>query len=131
MNTQDIEEINKKCPSDQGIFFQPWGIPTDVKELVIYGRYETGGMTGGSCWNDEEPHPYSNDPPDDRLEVLSLTLEKLMPNISYLQYKKISKLIHNNEETEREYYGNSTDLMIEYIILSELESFINELNQTT
>jgi len=64
---------------------------------------------------------------DDGFIVLDLTLEKLMPNITYLKYKQILKLIHTNEETDYEYYGNSTEWKVEYIILSELENFLNNL----
>ena len=111
LTQQQIEGINKKCPYDQGIFRQPYGIPVSIKEPVIYCRYETGG------W---EPRPYEKEPPKDRMKVLELVLMELKPNISFLQYRLIEGLIHNNEETEREYYGNSTEWKIEYIKLSDL-----------
>jgi len=126
MTQKEIEDINKNCPSDQGIFVEPYGIPVDIKEPVIYSRYETGGYHGGSCWGGEARW-YENEVPQDRFKVLDLVLEKLYPNISYLQYKKIDELIHNNEETEREYYGNSTNYKIEYIILSELELLLDNM----
>ena len=124
MNAELIKEINEKCPYNQGIFKQPYGIPVHIKEPVVYCRYETGGYSGGSCWDDSDPQPYSEDVPKDRFKVLDLVLEVLFPEIKYLQYKQIEELIHDNEETEYEYYGNSTDWKCEYIILSELESLI-------
>lgn len=126
MTKEEIKEINDKCPYNQGIFVQPSMIPVDIKEPVIYCRYETGGVSGGSCWDSSNPQRYVNEPPEDRFKVLDLVLEKLKPNITYLQYKKIEKMVKNNEETETKYYGNSTDWMVEYIILSELEAFLNE-----
>lgn len=64
--TEDqIKEINRKCPSDQGIFREGNGIPLHIKELCIYSRYSSGGRPG-SCWDDEDtineeytldPHP--------------------------------------------------------------------------
>lgn len=124
MTKEEITEINSKCPEDQGIFFQPSMIPVHIKEHVIYCRYKTGGYSGGNCWNANEAKYYSEDPPEDRFKVLDLVLEKLKPNITYLQYKKIESMVHNNEETEYEYYGNSTEWKVEYIILSELEAFL-------
>ena len=53
-------------------------------------------------------------------------LEQLIPNITYLQYKKISNLIHESEDSEKEYYGNRTDWKIIYIILSDLINFLNK-----
>lgn len=126
MTKEEIKEINDKCPYNQGIFVEPSMIPVHIKEPVIYGRYETGGYSGGSCWDDSDPQPYTEEPPKDRFKVLELVLEKLKPNITFLQYKKIESMIHDNEETEYEYYGNSTDWKVEYIILSELEAFLNE-----
>ena len=127
MKQEDIEEINKKCPSNQGIFVEPSMIPYKIKEPVIYSRYKTGGYHGGTCWDDTNPHYYAEEPTDDRFMVLDLVLEKIKPGITYLQYKKISSMIHDNEEREHEYYGNSTDWKVEYIILSELENFLNQI----
>lgn len=126
MTKEEIKEINEKCPYNQGIFVQPTMIPVHIKEPVIYCRYETGGYSGGNCHDDTEPQPYTEEPPKDRFKVLDLVLEKLKPNITPVQYKKIEEMIHDNEETEFEYYGNSTDWKVEYIILSELETFLSE-----
>ena len=124
MTNEEIEDINKECPYDQGIFFQPNMIPINIKEHVIYSRYETGGYSGGSCWDDSDPRPYTEDIQEDRFKVLDLVLAKLKPNITYLQYKKIEGMIRDNEDTEQEYYGNSRDWKVEYIVLSELEKFL-------
>lgn len=119
LTKQQIQEINSKCPSEQGVFFQPYGIPVDVKELVVYSRYATGGMCDGSCFGGTVKS-YTNEVPETHMQVLDLVLEQLMLNITYLQYKKIKSLIRDNEERAHEYYGNCTDWKIEYIVLSEL-----------
>jgi len=120
----DIEQINREAPSDQGIFREPWGIPVHIKEHVIYMRWETGGMTGGSCWGGE-PYPYSGDPKP-RFKVLDTVLKMLKPDISFLQFREIEDLIHTNHETKYEYYGNSENYEVEYIILSELITKLEE-----
>lgn len=121
-----IEEINEECPYDQGIFFQPYGIPDGIEELVIYSRYESGGNTGGNCWGGTA-YPYTSDIPKDHMKVLDIILEKVCPKISYLQYKKIQELVHDSEKSDWEYYGNSTDWRIEYILLSELETLLENI----
>lgn len=120
LTQEQIEAINKECPYNQGVFREPYGIPVKIKEPVIYCRYETGGYSGGSCWDDSDPQPYSEEPPKDRMKVLELVLKVLKPQISFLEYRMIEGLIQDNSETEYEYYGNSTDWKIEYIKLSDL-----------
>ena len=125
LSKEQIERINKNAPYNQGVFFQPYGIPVDVKEPVIYCRYETGGYTGGSCFGGT-PRPYSEEPPKDRMRVLDLVLAELCPSVSFLKFREIERLIETNEDTEREYYGNSTEWKIEYIPLSKLYQCLND-----
>lgn len=126
LTKEDIDEINDQCPSDQGIFTEPYGIPVHIKEPVIYMRWETGGKKGGNCWGDKSSH-YEGDPKP-QFKALDLVLKKLKPDLTYLQYREIECLVHSNEEIEWEYYGNSTDYGIEYIILDELLNLLDRLN---
>jgi hypothetical protein len=133
LTKEQIEKINKLAPNEwqtneQGIFTEPFGIPDTIKEPVLYMRYHTGGVSGGSCWESSNPQPYITDNPKPKFEVLDLVLKELMLNISFFQFREIEKLIHTNSHSEYEYYGNSTDFNIEYIILSDL---INALKKFT
>ncbi len=125
MKVDDVLEINKKCPDGQGIFFQPTMIPVNIKEHVIYRRFKTSAMEGGNCWGSVAEYVEYDEENEDWV-ALDLILEKIKPDISYLKYKKIQKLVHTNKETWEEYYGNSTDWKVEYIILSELENFLQQ-----
>jgi hypothetical protein len=127
MNKSEIDKINKQCPDLQGIFTQPNYIPISVKEPVIYKAQLVGGISGGSCWESSNPQPYTIETRNEDWVALDLVLTELKPSITYLQYKKMTKLIHSNTETHREYYGNSEDYLVEYIILSELEAFLEDL----
>lgn len=125
LTKEQIEKINKLAPNEyqtneQGIFTEPYGIPVHIKEPVIYCRYENGGVTGGSCWGDSDPRHYTKDAPKDKMKVLDLVLKELKPDLTFLQFREIEGLIHTNEETEHEYYGNCVEWSIEYIILSDL-----------
>jgi len=129
LSEEQIQKINKECPYEQGVFYQPYGVPVHIKEHVIYCRYEISGYEGGSCWGEDEPHYYERDPPKDRMKVLDIVLEELCPKITYLQYREIERLIHDNTETKYEYYGNSEDYKIEYIILSELCKLLSKFEE--
>jgi hypothetical protein len=131
MTQEQINKINKAVPYEQGIYKEPWGIPVHIKEPVIYMRHETGGYSGGSCWDtgdDDGAQPYTNHEPIPKFEVLDKVLELLKPNITYLQYREVERLIHDNYETQYEYYGNSTDYVVKYIKLSELEELLNKMD---
>ena len=132
LSEEQIKEINKLAPNEwqtneQGIFTQPFGIPVHIKEPVIYCRYESGGVSGGSCWDSSNPQSYTKDAPKDKMKVLDLVLKAVKPDITFLQFREIEKMVHTNSETEYEYYGNSTEFEIEYIVLSELYAFLEGL----
>lgn len=124
LNETDIKEINKAVADswNEGIFVEPNHIPVHIKEPVIYMRWTKSGYEGGNCWGDESSW-FENDNP--KFTVIDLVLKKIKPEITYLQYKEIEKLIHTNSETEHEYYGNSNDIEVEYIILSDLYKALN------
>ena len=119
-----IDKINKACPMDwqvneQGIFKQPFGVPDNIDGYVIYMRYESGGVRGGSCWDSSNPTPYTNDDVPN-FEVLDIFLKEVCPQISYLKYKEIENSILDSTDSEWEYYGNRTDFEIKYIRLDRV-----------
>jgi hypothetical protein len=123
-----IEKVNKESPDNQGIFTEPYCIPTHIKEPVIYSRYEIGGYSGGSCWDDSDPRPYTSEPPANKMEVLEILLKYVKPDISFLQFRQlVSRYLKTNQETEHEYYGNSTEWEVEYILISDFENYINSI----
>jgi hypothetical protein len=127
MTPEKIAELNKKCTSsEQGIYVQPYGIPVNIKEHVIYKRWYKGGYKGGNCWDDTEPYWVEGED-EPNFEILDIVLKELKPNITYIQYKEIENLIHENTTYGDEYYGNSSEDGIKYIILSQLEKYLNKL----
>lgn len=120
LSPADIKEINDACPSEQGVFKEPYGIPVSIKQHVVYMRWTTGGVDGGSCWGTE--HYNKNSEPKPKFKVLDLVLKKLKPDISFLQFREIEELVQTDGYDNDEYYGNSTEYSVEYIILSELIS---------
>lgn len=85
--------------------------------------WDSIGFRGGDCWGNEA-ESYSNDEPD--FEVLDLVLAELRPNITYLDYKKVNKLIREDTDSEWEYYGNSTTYEVKFIILNDLINLLKD-----
>ena len=129
LSEQQIKKINDLAPcewqtNEQAILKEPFGVPINIKDYVIYCRYESGGVSGGSCWSSNNPKPYVKKSPKDKMRILDLVLKDLKPDITFLEFREIERLIHNNSETEYETYGNHTDFEIEYIVLSDLYKFL-------
>lgn len=83
----------------------------DADELYLEASWVTGGLTGGSCWDEGESRYYpvpAEDEPED--EVVDSILEKVCPSLTFLQYRRLTKAsIYRYEDTQQnEYYGNST-----------------------
>lgn len=131
MTPKEIKEFNSNLKNfwNQGIFTEPIGVPDDLKEPVMYLRYETGGISGGTCWEDSNPQLYTVLDRKENWEALDKYLELKCPEIGYFQYKNIINKVISTEDTSYEYYGNCTDYAINYIKLSELDELIEEFNQ--
>lgn len=121
LTQEQITEINKDCPYGQGVFREPFGIPTDIKGLVIYTKWESGGRPG-SCWDDENTvnEDYTCSAPNDSFIVLDKVLKILKPDVSYLEFKEIERLKESNVENDYGYYGDYTEDTIEWIVLEDL-----------
>lgn len=93
-------------------------------QLVICYMWETGGVSGGSCWESSNPQPYISNKKEPEWNVLDKIFEKFRPNISYLEYKKlVSSLEKKTDYTEHEYYGNKSHYDVKYIVLDELYQY--------
>lgn len=99
---------------------------SDEREL-LYVQWETGGYEGGSCWNDHAPTAYSTGAEPPELIELDSLLEKLCPSITFLQYKNLcNAVVESTSYTSGDYYGNSSNYNVKYILLSKLYSYLKE-----
>lgn len=98
-------------------------------DCVLYSEWSTGGMSGGNCWDDSGPRGYSSDEPEPEFTELDLILEKCIPNITYLQYKKLATKIDFSSYTKDEYYGNCVNYSVKTIRLKDIQDFANLLRK--
>lgn len=88
----------------------------------------SGGMTGGSCWddgNDVRYYPVDASPEEDFYELDEI-LEKVCPNITYLQFRNLERLITQDSRTEDDYYGNYSVYAIKRLKVDDLWNFLVE-----
>jgi hypothetical protein len=128
MTQEQIDKINALCPEDQGIFKEPYGIDTNVKEHVVYMRWCTGGMKGGGYHIDSHRHSFDGDgrPSFFALQMVlkELGVDPIMENSRIVKSLTQEGNLWNQNE---DYYGNYEDFSTEYIVLSELEkAFTNK-----
>lgn len=116
----NYEEFCKLTSEARKIESYGWGKDV-LSELALEISWETGGMQGGSCWNDDEPTSYSSSETEPDFESFDQLLEKVCPNISFLQYKNIcSQVGRKYDSSLGEYYGNCTNYAHKYIDMKEL-----------
>lgn len=101
-----------------------WYRPTIVSSISV--SWVVGGMTGGNCWDGGAK--YSVDPePEPEMTVLNDFLEKVAPNITYLQYRKISELIENEiDDQNPDWYGNYRTTVSKRLDVKVLFDYLKE-----
>lgn len=127
LTQEQISRINYLCPEDQGVFTEPWAIPSHIKEPVIYMRYTTGGMRGGGYHEDSFLRPFDTGDPEPTLIVLDYVLEELGVKLTVPLFTAINNCrVIENEDDGADYYGNRTDWGIHYILMSDVYDCINQ-----
>lgn len=116
----------KKVKQATSISERPSSCSYENKGDYLVHMYETGGMSGGSCWCDD-PSEYSVEKIEDDFTKLEDVLTAIVPQLTYLQFKKINRVVKSTEYTDYEYYGNCTYNTILYIAVTELYKILNEM----
>lgn len=101
----------------------------DLDKHYLHIGWTTGGISGGSCWDDGETdnHYFSTGEPEPNFDELDTTLLNLCPNIGFLQYKQVVNVVKRDEYTETEYYGNCTNYATKSVLLRDLLNKVVEL----
>jgi hypothetical protein len=94
---------------------------------VIMTHWSSGGVSGGSCWDDgsNDPHyPVSGDDEPELVE-LDIILDVVCPQMTRKEYKQLlngvqPELVQYEEWSVSEYYGNYTDYRLKQVSLRRL-----------
>lgn len=95
----------------------------ELKDEKIVQTHVSHGYEGGNCWGDEARY-FSNPKMPDDFIPLDYILEQAAPNISYLRYKEIQKMIKESTKSHSEYYGNSVSYLIYTLDIRKLYDFL-------
>ena len=104
---------------------------SDMKDVFpnsIAIEYPTGGYSGGNCWGGKAEH-YT----EDTSSFADVNDELILPIITicdkYYKYsfsygleimKKLKNLVKTTSYEHREYYGNSIEYAVHYIVISDI-----------
>ena len=93
----------------------------------IYNEWSTGGMSGGSCWDDDAPTAYVSNEKPPGFTDLETILTEFVPNLTYLQYRALEReVVEDDSYTQNEYYGNCTNYAMQKVELKKLYDYLVE-----
>lgn len=106
----------------------------DKKNIVEPGvwavsiKWYTGGISGGSCWDegDENNHYATTGEEEPEFTDFETIILHFVPNITFVEFRDIRKLVKQKEWTDYEYYGNSTNYAEKYVYLEDIYNFLKE-----
>ena len=125
-NKQGVYEVKPADPKKYG--WEGDRVVDYAPGIILLKTWETGGVSGGSCWESSNPKPYYNSATEPDWYTLDKILEEFCPSISYLQYKKLAAKEKHKTYTEYEYYGNNTEYEVKYLYLQDIYDVLVEMN---
>ncbi len=99
--------------------------------LAIGVKIKSGGVEGGSCWDDSNPQEYhiSYTLPDLTNLVINI-IGEFFPDVTLVQYtKNFTNLVCKGEYTNYEYYGNRDDYATAYVTVESLYNALKALEK--
>lgn len=116
-------------PYFYGCGYSSWERDKKPIEPMIGVQWTTGGRGGGSCWDtgEDDPHYSLEGEVESELTELDTILEHFVPDITFIQYKKLCQdVVERGTHTENEYYGNYTHYAHKIVRLRRLYSYLND-----
>lgn len=116
---ETFDDLEKKYNYEVRFYFKPYG--DDDTPLI---RIEIGGVSGGSCWDNSNPKPYTCDYINVDTDFIYDILLEVDKNIPFLICRNIKKeCVTESINTEYEYYGNCTqyrDIKIDFEKMADI-----------
>lgn len=126
-----IEQVNHKVElkEDWKRYYNSYGIHVDDDGNLRSEEWSKGG-TCGSCWDSNLSHVSGEKTPN--FDELDEFLERISPNITFLQYKKIWKeCVWEETETKGDYYGGSITYAWWVCNLEGMHTLLEEFGYTS
>ena len=127
------EQFIERCKAlDLAIETRRGNHRTEITGHFLSIQWQTGGMSGGSCWNDEPADRPLPAEPEPEFADLDKVFEEFCPNINFLQYKRLCReLIKLTDGRQSEYYGNYYTYAEKWVDLQEVFELLSREKGTT
>lgn len=91
-------------------------------DIAIGRSLESGGVSGGSCWDSSDPQEYTNDVElPNMMPILIEIVNYFIDNITLKDYLRFfNGLVRTGKRSVHEYYGNRDDYVGTYILVPQL-----------
>jgi hypothetical protein len=121
------ETFEKTGDSWNTEFFSEKVTEKNFKDICFMVKWEIGGHSGGSCWGGEAK-PFFTSDPEKEFDDLDEILQKVVPNITFLQYRILLKKldIQYDEHRVGDYYGNDTIYKRKFFHIARLYELLKE-----
>lgn len=123
----DTARINGLAELESKVeYYAGSGFEAHTRDMNLIGYVLVGESSGGSCWGDTahyETHSY-----DDSFKTYALAtmMRAVAPDIRYLDFLELSRLIHSDEYLESHYYGNYQEYQYCYVDYKEIYKFLEK-----
>lgn len=109
----------------------PYDTPEVAKftPTAFYLAFETGGSNGAGCWGGEARSYSTSTEGADEFTALDQFLEVNFPNIPFLAYRKLVRLMEKFEYRDSDPYDNSTSYQVRALSFDELWSVLDDAGQ--
>jgi len=119
--TNGLDELESK-----DIYGVSYVFENHIKDMKVVGYALSGESSGGNCWGDNAHYESRSYDEDHITYALHHMIKAVAPDISYLDFVDLKKLIHFEEFTDREYYGNYREYKYSFVNYKEIFEFLEK-----
>lgn len=96
--------------------------------VLVSSSWTSGGMCGGNCWGDSANQSVDKED-EEPFDTLDNFLESVIPELTFIEYRKLVDKIQYSDYTQSEYYGNYYEYTFKYIKHDDLIEFLERINE--
>jgi len=123
----DTARINGLAELESKVeYYAGSGFEAHTRGMNLIGYVLVGESSGGNCWGDITHYKSYSYDDDFKTYALATMLKAVVPEILFLDFIELKRLIHNDEFTDKHYYGNYREYQYCYVDYKEIYEFLEK-----